>query len=168
MVRRLVTLAMIAGIAGCAPRDRSENSAICGITMLASATRIIEQLNQVESALSEAPEELLQDRFPARVIGYGTTAAVASPADEGGVAAMYTGEGFPAEPGFGVALVDDSSEVFRGVLIWDKEPPPAQYPTIGTIGDNNVTMPLIAVLINWESVNSERCPLFAPLDSAAQ
>jgi hypothetical protein len=168
MLRPIVTFAVLAGIAGCAPRDRSENSAICGITMLASATRVLEQLNQVESALSVAPEGLLEDRFAARVIGYGTTAAVASPADSGRVAARYTGEGFPTKPGFGVALVDDSSEVFRGVLVWDKEPPPAQYPTIGTIGDSSGTMPLIAVLINWESVNSERCPLFAPLDSAAQ
>ncbi len=168
MSRRLVTLALLAGIAGCAPRNRSENSAICGITMLASATRIIDQLTVVQFALSEAPEELLEGRFPARVIGYGTTAAAASPAEDGGVAAVYTGEGFPTRPGFGVALIDDSSEVFRGVLIWDKEPPPDDYPTIGTISDSSVTMPLISVLINWESVNSERCPLFAPLDSAAQ
>lgn len=168
MLRRLVTLAVLAGTMACAPRDRSENSAICGITMLASATRILEQLNQVESALSEAPEGLLSGPFAARVIGYGTTAAVANLADSGRVAARYSGEGFPTQPGFGVALVDDSSEVFRGVLVWDKEPPPAEYPTIGTIGDSSVTMPLIAVLINWESVNSERCPLFAPLDSAAQ
>ena len=168
MLHRLITLALLAGIAGCAPRERSENSAICGITLLASATRILEQLNQVQSTLAQAPEAMLQGRFPARVMGYGTTAAVASPVEEGGVAATYSGEGFPALPGFGVALVDDSSEVFRGVLVWDKEPPPPNYPTIGTIGDSSGTMPLIALLINWESVNSERCPLFAPLDTAAQ
>ncbi len=63
--------------------------------------------------------------------------------------------------------MDDSSEVCRGILIWDKEPPPEDFPRIGTIADANTAMPLIGVRVNWPSVNSERCPLFAELDTSA-
>ena len=62
-------------------------------------------------------------------------------------------------------MIDDSSEVFRGILIWDKEPPPIEFPSIGTIADSNVVMPLIAVRLSWASVNSDRCPVFADLET---
>lgn len=155
---------LITAAAACAPAERSENSAICGITMLASTAMIANQLSQGHVALTDAPAGL-EGRVATRAVGYGTTPATAVIADDGTVAVEYAGMGFPETPGFGAALVDDSSEVFHGILIWDMDPPPDDVPRIGTIADANVVMPLIAVLINWRAVNSERCPLFAPLDS---
>ena len=115
-----------------------------------------------------AVKALRESIVPARVVGYGTTPAVTGLADDGRVIVTYLGEGFPSRPGFGAALVDDSSEVLRGILIWDAQPPPADYPRIGTITNTSITMPLIGVLVNWPSVNSDRCPLFAELDTIAQ
>ncbi len=132
--------------------------------MLASTAMIIDQLTHVYTALTEAPEGL-EGTIATRAVGYGTTPATAVVGDDGTVAVEYAGLGFPETPGFGAALVDDSSEVFYGILIWDMDPPPDDFPRIGTIADANVVMPLIGVLINWGIVNSERCPLFAALDS---
>jgi hypothetical protein len=167
MYRNLTALFLLA-LPACSPPSRGENSAICGITMLAAGARIMDQITLPNMALTEPPEALHQGIVPVRVVGYGTTPAVTGLADDGRVTVTYLGEGFPSRPGFGAALVDDSSEVFRGILIWDKEPPPDDYPRIGTITNTSTTMPLIAVSVNWPSVNSDRCPLFAELDSIAQ
>jgi hypothetical protein len=161
-------LVALVAVAACGSPNRSENSAICGITMLASATRIVDQINLPHLALSEPPRGVTEGIVPARVVGYGTTAAVAGQAEDGSAVVGYEGEGFPSRPGFGAALVDDSSEVFRGILIWDKEPPPAPYPRIGTIATANSVLPLIGIRVSWAAVNSERCPLFANLDSLGQ
>ncbi len=163
MLRKLFPLLLLA--AACSAPNRGENSAICGITMLASATRIIEQITLPHMALTEAPDGLKSGVVPARVVGFGTTPAVTGQAEDGSITVAYQGEGFPTTPGFGAALVDDSSEVFHGILIWDKQPPPDDYPRIGIIADPNIVMPLIGVRVNWISVNSERCPLFANLDT---
>ncbi len=167
MYRNLTALFLLA-LAACSPSNRGENSAICGITMLAAGARILDHITLPHLALTEPPEALHEGIVPARVVGYGTTPAVTGLADDGRVTVTYQGEGFPSRPGFGAALVDDSSEVFRGILIWDAEPPPADYPLIGTIANTSITMPLIAVPVNWSSVNSDRCPLFAELDTIAQ
>ncbi len=163
MSRNLLPLLLLT--TACAPPNRGENSAICGITMLASATRIIEQVTLPHMALTEPPDELKSGVVPARVVGFGTSPASTGQGDDGRISVAFQGEGFPTEPGFGVALIDDSSEVFRGILIWDKEPPPRDYPSIGTISDPNIVMPLIGVRLNWASVNSDRCPIFANLDT---
>ncbi len=163
MLRKLLPLILLA--TACSPPNRGENSAICGMTMLASATFLIDQITLPHMALTEAPDALKSGVVPARVVGFGTSPAVAGQAEDGSITVAYQGEGFPTRPGFGAALVDDSSEIFRGILIWDKEPPPASHPRIGTIADPNIVMPLIGVRVNWLSVNSERCPLFANLDS---
>ncbi len=163
MLRKLLPLLLLA--AACSPPNRGENSTICGITMLASATFLIDQITLPHMALTEAPDELKSGVVPARVVGFGTSPAITGQADDGSITVAYQGDGFPTRPGFGAALVDDSSEVFYGILIWDKQPPPDDHPRIGIIADPNIVMPLIGVRVNWGSVNSERCPLFANLDT---
>ena len=167
MYRNLTALFLLA-LGACSPPKRGENSAICGITMLAAGARILGQITLPHLALTEPPKALHDSIVAARVVGYGTTPAVTGLADDGRVTVTYLGEGFPSRPGFGAALVDDSSEVLRGILIWDAPPPPADYPRIGTITNTSTTMPLIGVLVNWSSVDSDRCPIFAELDTIAQ
>ena len=166
-MREFIAIFLLAAATGCGPREHSENSAICGITLLASTAVIVDQFNQLKEAPTEAPEGL-EGRVATRAVGYGTTPATAVIGDDGMVAVEYVGQGFPETPGFGTAMVDDSSEVFHGILIWDMDPPPDDFPRIGTIADTNLVMPLIGMLVNWAAVNSERCPLFAALDSIRQ
>ena len=167
MYRNLTALFLLA-LAACSPPNQGENSAICGITMLAAGARILDRITLPHLALTEPPKALHDSIVAARVVGYGTTPAVTALADDGRVIVTYLGEGFPSRPGFGAALVDDSSEVLMGILIWDAQPPPADYPRIGTITNTSTTMPLIGVLVNWSSVDSDRCPIFAELDTIAQ
>jgi len=166
-IKHLILAAVPAILVGC-ESEGGENSFTCGVTMMASASYLNEQLSDLNKVVRTPPEGLTTaESVPARAVGYGSSMAVNRDGEEGRVLLQFQGEGFPAEPGFGVAIVDDSSEVFRGILVVDNDPPPDGYPTIGEISGPSGAMPLIALRINWGSISSERCPLFNAPDSAA-
>lgn len=149
-------------VAACAGDRNPENSPTCGLSALAAGTIVLDQFQAATTVLPDAPDGLT-GTVAARVVGRGTARALVARADSG-VTLGYEGEGFPARPGFGVALVDDSSEVFRGVLIFDSDGP-ADYPQIGTISSTTSTIPLYAMRITWSRVSSAKCPLFAAVDT---
>ena len=136
-----------------------ENSAFCGLTQLASATAVQDHMPAVYRYLRVPPVEL-RDTVKIRVVGYATSIAMAISSDSS-VILNYEGAGYPELPGFALALVDDSSEVFRGVLVYDAEPP-QNLPTIGyAMGRNGVAIPLAGLKVNWSEVNDARCPIFS-------
>ena len=142
-----------------------ENSATCGFTSIAAAGIILQSLQDVNRLVANPPPQL-PNVWPARVVGYGTARAVVANGPDGLVLG-YEGPGFPTVPGFGLLLVDDSSEVVRGVLIYEPEGP-AGYPKLGTITGATTTgatstLPLYGARIHWPSVTAPRCPLFAEL-----
>ena len=143
-----------------------ENSAVCGISSIAGATMALQYLRNSAAFLTSPPGGMAAS-LPARVVGYGTSRVLVTDTPDGLVLG-YEGTGFPVTPGFGLLLVDDSSEVIRGVMIFDKERQD-HVPTIGTISGSVLTIPLHGVRVNWGSVSADRCPLFAPghPDSAA-
>jgi hypothetical protein len=157
-----VLLPIVALGVACSTGDR-ESSAMCGITFLAGANRVLAQLPMIHAVLTDPPPEMT-GVVPARVVGYSPARASVGDGPDG-VVLDFEGEGFPELPGFGVALVDDSIEVFRGVLIFMVEPP-EDYPEIGTVFGDSTNVPLYALRVNWSSVNSERCPIFSPVDTA--
>lgn len=152
----LVTVAALA--AGCG--GNPENSAACGFASIAGAAMATQQLRNRHAWLVKPPTDL-KAVVAARVVGRGTARALVTSGPDGLVLG-YEGEGFPATPGFGVLLVDDSSEVTRGVLIYDKEEQDA-IPKLGTISGAASTIPLYGMRVNWTSVSDPRCPLFAAL-----
>jgi hypothetical protein len=95
------------------------------------------------------------------VVGYGTARALVTQGREGLVMG-YEGQGFPVKPGFALLLVDDSSEVSRGVLVYDKEEQDG-VPTLGTISGAASTIPVYGLRVNWPSVSDPRCPLFGSM-----
>lgn len=137
-----------------------ENSAACGFTSIAAASIVLQSLQDINKLVADPPAQL-PSALPARVVGYGTTRAVVADGPEGLVLG-YEGPGFPVVPGFGLLLVDDSSEALHGVLIFEPEGP-AGYPQLGTISGASGTLPLYGVRIHWPSVNAPRCPMFATL-----
>jgi hypothetical protein len=137
-----------------------ENSVSCGLTFIAAAGIVIQSLQDV-NRLVATPTPQLPEALPARVVGYGTARAVVAHGTDGLVLG-YEGQGFPAQPGFGLMLVDDSSEVVRGVLIYEAEGPTG-YPKLGTITGTSSTLPLYGARVHWPSVTAPRCPLFAEL-----
>ncbi len=164
-MHRITPLAVLAALLiGCAPRD-PENSAACAITMMASANRVLDQMRTGARSLSFPPDELV-GTVPARVVGFGTQPALAAGSPDGAVVG-YDGEGFPTRPGFGLAVVEDSAEVFKGVLIFDLDPPQIMT-QIGTVSNATTTLPLFGARISWAAVSNDRCPLFGPIDVAPQ
>jgi hypothetical protein len=159
-MKRLLLLTLALG--ACHSERNAENSAVCGITALAAGNMILDQFQGRTTVLHAAPPDLVGE-VPARVIGRGSATALAARADSG-VVLGYTGDGFPDRPGFAVALVDDSSEVFRGVLIFESDGP-ADYPQIGTISSAASTLPLYAMRVSWSHVNDPKCPLFTVRDT---
>ncbi len=154
MVPILLTIA-------CGERS-SENSASCGLAAMAGATMALEELRGGTKVLAQVPPGL-EGVVPARVVGYGTTPATVVAGDEGPMV-MYGGEGFPQLPGFGLALVEDSTDTFQGVLIFESEPPRG-YPVLGGVSSGTYAIPLYGLRVNWLTVSTPRCPLFATLDS---
>ena len=162
-MRRLLLLTLALG--ACRSERNAENSAVCGITALAAGNMILDQFQGGTTVLRAAPPDLVGD-VPARVIGRGSATALAARADSG-VVLGYSGEGFPDRPGFAVALVDDSSEVFRGVLIFESDGP-ADFPQIGTVSSASSTIPLYAMQVRWSRVSDPKCPLFTVRDTTAR
>jgi hypothetical protein len=149
-------------LAACGGNRNPENSAMCGLAAVAAGSVILDQFQGRATVMDHAPPDL-QGTVPARIVGRGTAHALVARSDST-VALGFEGEGFPQIPGFAVALVDDSSEVFRGVVIFESDGP-ADYPQIGTISSATSSLPLYAMRITWSRVSSDRCPLFASSDS---
>lgn len=156
----LVPIAVLA----CAEGNR-ENNPVCGFASMAGALMALEQFRAPGKVLQEVPSDL-EGVVPARVVGWGTARALAA-AGPDGLILGYEGEGFPPVPGFGLILVEDSLDTFKGVLIYEKEPPRG-YTQLGTISSATMTLPLYGLRVTWSTVSSERCPLLAPIDTAAR
>ncbi len=158
VMNRLLLLLLPLALA-CGGDRNPENSAMCGFAAMAAGSMILEQFQGATTVMATVPADLA-GTVPARVIGRGTSRALVARMDSV-VSLGYEGEGFPEHPGFAVALVDDSSEVFRGVLIYETDGP-VDYPQIGTIASATSSLPLYAMRVNWGRVSDARCPLFAP------
>jgi len=150
-------------LVSCAEGDR-ESSPVCGISAMAGATMVLEQFSTPGKILSQLPDGI-EGVVPARVVGYGTAHAITADGPDG-VILGYEGDGFPTVPGYALALVEDSLDTFKGVLIYDLEPP-RQIPQLGTVSSSTTTIQLFGLRVMWSAVSSERCPMFASLDTAA-
>lgn len=159
MQRTLVPIVLAAAACG---GGNPENSAACGFASIAGATMVLEQMSSGTKVLRTAPPGL-RGTLPARVAGYGTVAAVAD-SGAAGPTIRYRGQGFPTHPGFGLALVEDSADTFKGVLIYDLTPPPG-YPQLGTVTNGPLTIPLFGLRVAWGAVSDPRCPLFGRVDT---
>ena len=126
----------------------------------------VQYLNNEHALLTEIPKGL-SGSLGARVVGHGSGKAVVTPGKDG-VAATFEGEGFPTRSAFGLVLVDDSSEVVRGVLILDKDVEGSPPKQLGTMASGSNSIPLYGVRVNWASVSDPKCPLIRPVDGAGK
>lgn len=156
-VFRLATVAVLATACGSNP----ENSASCGFAAIAGASMTAQQLRNRHAWLNQPPSDL-KAIIAARVVGFGTARALVARGPDGLVLG-FEGQGFPTRPGFGVLLVDDSSEATKGLLIFDKEEQDG-IPKLGTISGSTSTIPIYGLRVNWSGVSDPRCPMFARLN----
>src|SRR2546422_4399647 len=140
----------------------SGGSPTCGLAMLAGPSLIASQLQNARAVLTDPPRGI-PDSLPARVIeqkaGSGGSGALIVGRDaEGKISMQFRGPSFPAR-GYGLLVVDDTSQRAMGVLLLDQEEP-LNHPAIGTIIGGGTTLNLYGVRVDWASVNNPRCPLF--------
>lgn len=142
----------------CAP-DRSRSPA-CGLAMLAGPTIIQEQLRNPRAVLTDAPRGL-PETLPARVIGQ-PQGRVTIGDNDGRLAMRYEGASFPQTAnelnGYGLLVVDDTSQRVQGVLIYESELP-RNHPRLGLVAGGDKTLPLFGVRVDWASMSNPRCPL---------
>lgn len=161
---RFVPLAAALVIAGCAG-DRSR-SPVCGISLMAGPTLIQQQLNNARALLTEPPRGL-PATLPARVAGHSEQGRVDVGAARDQLVLGYEGAGFPAPGpgGYGLLVVDDTSQRVVGVMIYESVRPPDSYPKLGTLTGGTTVLPLYGVRLSWADVSNPRCPLLG--DTAA-
>jgi hypothetical protein len=157
--------AALAVLAACAPD--SARGPTCGFALLAGPTLVQQQLLNARAVIVEAPQGL-PGTLPARIAGRADTGSVVVGYDGAGLVLGYQGADFPTLPGYGLLVVDDTSQRAMGVLIYDREGP-NEYPTLGTVrGGGVLELPLHGVLVDWASVSNPRCPLLgAPAGPSA-
>src|SRR3989449_9242529 len=156
MNRPLVSLLLLLPAAAC---TRSSGSPTCGIALLAGPSLVTSQLANARAVLTDPPRGL-PDSLPALVIQQKNDrgAVIVSRDAEGKISMQFRGPAFPPR-GYGLLVVDDTSQRAMGVLVLDQEEP-AGHPAIGTIIGGSTVLNLYGVRVDWASVSNPRCPLF--------
>jgi hypothetical protein len=155
-MKRLLPLLLL--VAGACTRG-SSGSPTCGIALLAGPSLITSQLANARAVLTDPPRGT-PDSLPAFVIQQKNDrgAVIVGRDAAGKISMQFRGPAFPSR-GYGLLVVDDTSQRALGVLILDQEEP-ANPPPIGTIIGGGTTLNLYGVRVDWASVNNPRCPLF--------
>ncbi len=137
-------------------------SPVCGFELLAGPRLIQDRLNDARALLTDAPRGL-PGLLPARVAGRADTAHAIKGVAGGQLALVYEGSYFPPNSTdttvYGLLVVDDSSERVIGLLVYEGIAPPKQFPRIGVVAHDAVTIPLFGVRVNWAKIYNPRCPL---------
>ncbi|HYX81522.1 MAG TPA: hypothetical protein VE714_03960 [Gemmatimonadales bacterium] len=134
-------------------------SPTCGIALLAGPGLITAQLQNARAVLTDPPRGL-PDSLPALVIQQKNErgAVIVGRDAEGRISMQFRGPTFPPR-GYGLLVVDDTSQRAMGVVILDQEEP-AGHPAIGTVIGGSTALNLYGVRVDWASVSNPRCPLF--------
>jgi hypothetical protein len=156
LTKRLLPLLLL--VAAACNRGTS-GSPTCGIALLAGPGLITSQLTNGRAVLTDPPRGV-PDSLPALVIQQKNDrgAVIVGRDAEGKISMQFRGPAFPSR-GYGLLVVDDTSQRAMGVMILDQEEP-QNHPAIGTIIGGGTTLNLYGVRVDWASVNNSRCPLF--------
>ena len=156
-VRASIVAVPIILLAACGGGER-RGGAACGLAQLAGPNLIQQQLDNARQLLTSAPIGLPAE-LPARVVGEREGRVTVSYVGEQ-IAASYAGAGFPVDTrvGFGLLVVDDTSQRVVGVLIYDAVAPQGR-PELGYVTGGERSVPLFGVHVSWMDVSNPRCPL---------
>ena len=145
--------------------DRS-GSPTCGMALTFGPTLVQQRLTNLRAVIVDAPVGL-PTTLPARVAGRSDTGRVLVGYEGTRLIMGFEGGGFPERPGYGLLVVDDTSQRAMGVLIFDSDGPRDDFPRIGAVQGGQITVPLYGVLVDWAKVSNPRCPLLGPPTHAA-
>ena len=151
-------------VTACSPRSRVPP---CGLGTAAAPGVILQRLD-AGFVLTDVPRGL-PERLPARVVGERQGEVLV--ASEGNRLALgYQGPNFPSDTtyGFGLLVVDDSTQRVVGVLIYGSSTVPRHRPILGTVSGGRQPLGLYGVRVNWVELNNPRCPLLGDPTAAAR
>lgn len=156
-------LLFVVALAACGGGERTR-AAACGIAQLAGPAVVQQQLDNPRQWVTAVPRVLPTD-LPARVVGQREGRAAVD-VSEDVLAVRYRGDGFPTDPqvGFGLLVVDDTSQRVVGILVYDAAAPGGR-PELGYVTNGERSIPLFGVRVSWADVSNPRCPLLG--DTAA-
>lgn len=164
LTRRLAALLPLA-VAACGAPSRAP---VCGLAQVAGPTVIQQQLGNLRSLITDAPRGL-PSTLPAYIIRAAVHGHVLVGYDGGRLVMGFEGGSFPSfrdtTQGYGLLVVDDTSQRAEGVLIYESPRPPADYPRLGVVSGGNTTLPVFGVRVDWATMSNPRCPLLG--DSTA-
>jgi hypothetical protein len=167
--RRVSAVAPLAVLLLACSADRSR-SPVCGMALLVGPTLIQQQLNNARALLTDVPRGMPAS-LPARIAGEADTGRALVATDHDRLVLSFTGNGFPPvqtdsartdSSVFALLLVDDSTDVVQGVLVYAGRRPPKDYPRLGTMVGNDQIVPLYGLRLAWSTVSNPRCPLLGP------
>jgi hypothetical protein len=166
LLRRVpVAGALAVLVAGCSV-DRSR-SPVCGMALLVGPSLIQQQLSNARALLTDVPRGMPAS-LPARVAGEADTGRALVATDRGRLVLSFAGKAFPTvetdstqkdSSVFALLLVDDSTDVVQGVLVYAGRRPPKEYPRLGTMVGDDQVVPLYGMRLDWSAVSNPRCPL---------
>src|SRR5437016_13441046 len=150
LTKRLLPLLLL--VAAACTRGNS-GSPTCGIALLAGPGLITSQLSNARAVLTDPPRGI-PDSLPALVIQQKNDrgAVIVGRDAEGKISIQFRGPSFPSR-GYGLLVVDDTSQRAMGVLFLDQEEP-AGHPAIGTIIGGSTVLNLYGVRVDWASVSN--------------
>lgn len=157
-VRLLAGFTIAVALSACSGGGRG--SPTCGIAAIAGPSLITSQLSNARVVITDPPRGL-PDSLPTLIIqlkSRDTGVVIVSRDAAGRVSMLHRGAGFP-QRGYGLLVVDDTSQRAMGVLILDQEEP-ASHPAIGTIIGGSTALNLYGVRVDWANVSNPRCHLF--------
>lgn len=136
-------------------------SPACGLAQAVGPTVILEQLQDARMVLTEVPRGL-PGSLPARVVGQAQSKVLVGydQAHDLALGFQGTGMGFPlaGAGGYGLLVMDDTSQRVEGVLVYLSSAP-RDYPKLGSVSDPQASLPLYGVRVDWSGVSNPKCPL---------
>lgn len=165
--RATVSLVGVVSLALTACSVDHTRSPVCGMALLVGPNLILQQLANAHALLTDAPRGL-PDGLPVRVTGRADTAHARVTGDRDHLVLELDRTLIPPvtvdssgrdSTVYGLLLVDDSTAVVRGVLIYEQPRPPGDYPRLGTLTDPERAVPLYGLRVNWGTVSNAKCPL---------
>jgi len=164
-MRATFALTVLALVAACG--TGRTGSPVCGLAMVVGPTVIQEQLADARMVLTDAPRGLPQT-LPARVPGRAQGSVLVGYDQSRNLVLGFQGEGFPlaGAGGYGLLVVDDTSQRVQGVVIYES-PAPKDYPKLGTVTAGDASIPLFGVRVDWAGVSNPKCPLLGDSVKAA-
>jgi len=160
---KLPLLAIPVLVAACGG-DASRSPA-CGLAVIAGPALIEQRFHNARAVITDPPRGL-PDSLPAMVIQQRQASVHVGYDAEGKAIVMeYVGASFPTRGGYGLLVVDDTSQRAVGVLVYEGVEP-RNYPRLGTITGGAATANLYGVRVDWAGVSNPRCPFLGAASPA--